>query len=189
MRRLSAGLAAMVLLAAGTAACGLPEDDSARPLGPDGSEILSDDTAPTTPGQQGVRTVVLYFVESEKLVRQERPSAQPAEPAAVIRSLLEGVTADEKNAERTSAIPPETELRDVDLGEDGVLTVDLGPQMSTITSTSELTAYAQIVFTATDLQGVKAVRFLIDGKPVDAPTEQGNLEVAKRTDYPDLAPD
>lgn len=188
MRRLAA-LTALVVLAAGTAACGLPEDDTARPLEPDGSEILSDDTAPTTPGQQAARTVVLYFVENENLVRQERPSDRPAEPAAVLRSLLEGVTADEKNADLTSAIPPETELRSVEVGEDDVLTVDLGPQMTTITSTSELTAYAQIVFTATGLEGVGAVRFRIDGEPVDAPTEQGNLEVARRSDYPELAPD
>jgi spore germination protein GerM len=180
---------AAVLLAAGPAACGLPEDESARPLGPDGSEILSDDTAPTTAGQQAARTFVLYLVENKNLVRQERPSTQPAEPATVIRSLLEGVTADEKNADRTSAIPPKTELHGVGLSEDGVLTVDLGRQMSTITSTSALTAYAQIVFTATGLEGVTAVHFLIDGQPVDAPTEQGNLEVARRSDYPELAPD
>ncbi len=180
-----------MLIAAGllaAAACGLPEDDTARPLDPDGSEILVDDTAPTTPGQQAARTVVLYFVRKGDLVRQERPSDRPAEPAAVIRSLLEGVTADEKGADLTSAIPPETELRGIERGQDGVLTVDLGPQMSTITSTSALTAYGQIVFTATGLKGVTAVRFRIDGEPVAAPTEEGNLEVARRTNYPELAP-
>jgi hypothetical protein len=73
----------------------------------------------------------------------------------------------------------------------GVVTVDLSEAFSELSSTSQLIALAEIVYTATARPGVGQVAFTQEGQPIAVPKGDGSLEddPVTRSDYPDLDPD
>ena len=72
---------------------------------------------------------------------------------------------------------------------DGLATIDLSSEIDDIGGPAQKKAFAQIVFTALGFDEVERVRFLVDGKPVDAPTDDGNLAEVTADDYdPPLNP-
>ncbi len=79
--------------------------------------------------------------------------------------LLAGPTADEP--ELMTAIPTGTSLRSVDL-DDGIATIDLTRDFERGGgSLSMLARVGEVVFTATQFDNVDAVRFWLDGAPID----------------------
>ena len=89
-----------------------------------------------------------------------------------------------------TAIPSGTRLLGVDL-DDGVATVDLSKEFeSGGGSTSMFLRLAQVVYTATQFDGVKSVRFHLDGTPVDVFSSEGIVidKPLTRKDYEDLLP-
>lgn len=170
--------------------CGVPRDGKARAIAendPDG--LVQGSPPPTTLSTPTGQVINLYFVGTDELAKAPRPAAAPADPATVIGMLLGGPTPKEKDSGLVSSIPPDTQL----LGEpvlsaDGVLTLDLSSELNGITGASLKEAYAQIVYTATDLPKVASVAFLTEGKPIAVPTDEGNLDVVGRPDYATLTP-
>jgi len=166
------------------AACGFPQDSRPRAID-DAPPGIGGTSVPTTAA--GARETVLYFVGRDELVKVTRPAETTPDAESAIRVLLAGVTRPEQLRDLLSSIPPNTELRGSRL-RNGVLTLDLSAEMNGIRGDGATQAYAQMVYTATERSDVEAVRFSIEGKPVDVQSDAGNLGTVTRKDYSSLAP-
>ncbi|MET0912539.1 MAG: GerMN domain-containing protein, partial [Acidimicrobiales bacterium] len=86
-------------------------------------------------------------------------------------------------------IPPDTTLLD-SFVDDQVLTLDLSEQFTTVVGQRFIAAVAQIVYTATDLDGIEAVSFRVEGEDFPVNDENGAAvdEPVDRFDFVGLAP-
>lgn len=186
-RRWAAALLAAVLMAA--AACGLSDDKRPRTLPKEALALLdSGSSATTAPSGANPNEVELYFIRDDHLVPITATTPDTPTAEAVFKLLLAGPSGLELTQGVTSLIPANVTLHRAMKGADGVLNVDLGPQISLITGNGAKAAYAQMVLTAKGL-GIDRVKFSIDGVPIDAPTDEGNLAVLQAQDYkPPLNP-
>ena len=89
----------------------------------------------------------------------------------------------------SSAIPAPEAVGTVSLA-GGQATVALGVQFAAAPAPAQLLAIAQIVFTATGVEGVVGVRFSIGGAPIGIPLPDGTVtaEPVSRDAFPNLAP-
>lgn len=154
------------------AACGIPVE--AEP------EIVDVELAPPagneTPAPGELAAVSLYLVRDEALVHVTRDLRSPPSLTSIFGSLLSDVTPEERQANLRTAIPPGTEI--ISITEDGsVLRVDLNSEFAAVGGEEELLAVAQIVMTATSVEGVDRVAFLLEGVPTDVPVASGALSV------------
>jgi spore germination protein GerM len=111
----------------------------------------------------------------------------PTAPAAVLASLFAGPNASERDAQIDTAIPADIELLAArPVGQ--VLTVDLNDVFDELTPEGLRLAVAQIVSTATDIDGVQSVQLRIDGERTVWPRGNGELTDRPLTkyDYPGL---
>ena len=89
----------------------------------------------------------------------------------------------------TTSIPPGTTLREATSMTGSTLRIDLSGDIKSLGGSAAKAAYAQLVFTALDLPGVKSVRFAIEGDDIDAITDDGSLTVITAKNYkPPLNP-
>jgi len=113
--------------------------------------------------------------------------ATKAAAAAALRALFLGPVARERAIGMRSALPAGTSLRSVALA-DGTATVDLAMSASPGGRRVALDRLAQVVYTVTQFPTVKAVRFLLDGKPIDS---YGGVDLSKpvgRADFEAVTP-
>lgn len=173
----TSGLAAL-------AGCGVPLDDVPRPIS--NTTVASTDV-PTTISPTGAATVPVYFLNGERLQAVE----YPVEGEVTLGKALDFVLAappEDSSADLRTSIPPGTRLRGVEVA-DGLATIDLTGEISDIGGPPQKEAFAQIVFTALGFDEVREVQFQIDGKPIDAPTDDGNVAVVSADAYnPPLNP-
>lgn len=108
-------------------------------------------------------------------------------PIALLRALLAGPNDDELDAQFRTAIPTDVEVRSA-LVRGGTLIVDMSPGLLQLAGDGLIDAIAQVVFTASELSGVRAVKILIDGSDQQWPTGTGVFQAAPLTvyDYPGL---
>jgi hypothetical protein len=188
-------VALAVALLVGTAlavvGCGLPQDSRARP-------VASNDIPPGLLGPTTTLDVTsngrgpsrhLYFLDDEAghLVGVERAMADD--------DLATPLTAVIAGPPRTlrSDIPPLTKLIDVSL-DGSVLTVVLSEDIIKVNGSAQANAFAQLVWTATDIPGVTGVKFFFadaDGKrqEVKPLTDVGSEAVLlDRSDYQKIQP-
>ena len=167
------------------ASCGVPLDSSPRAI--TRTTIAGDEIPPTTSASPGAAEVSVYFLREDRLEEVRYPvSGEPSLSAAVAFALAS--PAEGSPAGLTTAVPPGTELRNSSVT-DGVATLDLSSEINDISGENQKQAFAQIVFTALSIRGIDAVRFSIQGKAVDAPTDHGNLGQVTADDYdPPLNP-
>ncbi len=187
-RRWAVALIAAVLLLA-AAACALSDDKRPRTL-PKEALALLDSGSPTTtaPSGSNPNEVELYFIRDDHLVPITTTTSDTPTAEAVLKLLLAGPSELKLTQRVTSLIPANVTLHRAVKGGDGVLNVDLGPEISLITGNGAKAAYAQMVLTAKGL-GIDRVKFSIDGVPIDAPTDEGNQSVVQAQDYkPPLNP-
>lgn len=147
-------------------------------------------TAPTTTPAPATVPTAVYFVRDEKMAAAGRSVTPPAVARAAMLALLSGPSAAESAAGMTSSIPPGTTLLGLRIV-DGVARVDLSADFgSGGGSLSMLTRVAQVVHTLTAFPTVRAVRFLIDGAPVDSIGGEGVIvdHPLTRADVEDQAP-
>jgi spore germination protein GerM len=72
---------------------------------------------------------------------------------------------------------------------DGVATVSVTPGFPGLSGGNQLLAVAQVVWTLTELPTVTAVRFSVDGTPVEIPTDDGLTDrPVDRDDYRSVKP-
>lgn len=160
-------LAALLCLAALLTGCGV--EPQARP------ERVAVPTQPLNPpvpqpDDEGP-DVVVFFVRGADLAPVRR-EADVATPDVALQLLIAGPTRPEViNGLRTALAP---QALAVDLGVPGGITsVTVTPEFAGITGGNQLLAVAQVVWTLTEVPGTAQVRFLVDGAPVEVPTDSG----------------
>ena len=186
MRRFGRIVAASVV-AALLASCAIQPDTSPRDI-PVADRPLSAD-APAEGGEEGGTTRVFLVRDSDDgtpRLRSVLRSIQPT-PHAVMQELLKGPNAQEDERGITSALPRDLVLHSARAGA-GVMTVDVSPELLDQPAPQLLLAIAQIVFTASELDGVREVRIRVNGTNRPWPDGQGELQTAPLTvyDYPGL---
>jgi spore germination protein GerM len=191
-------LVVVVALLAALGACGVAENDEPHVIAANEVPPGLLDAGPSTStsvASPTVQAVTVYYViqegEAVRLqgVTREVERADRARDRLV--ALLTPPTAEEARAGITSSIPPDTELLETELNEaDNELVIDLSDSLFDIQGQGLRNAFAQLVWTATELPGVERVRFRADGEEFRAPDEEGVEQpgAVSRSDYITLAP-
>jgi spore germination protein GerM len=178
------GVAVALTGALGCGSCGLAADKHPREITDRAITALvspaSNSTTPSSTGREHAAS--LYFVKGERLKRFYVPaSGGPVTPARALTLLLNGPSRTARK-DLTTSIPPGTTLRGVSRS-GSTLRIDLSGDIKSLGGSAAKAAYAQLVFTALDLPGVKSVRFAIDGDNIDAITDDGSLTVIRAKNF------
>lgn len=160
---------------------------------PDGSVAPSPSASPA-----GTTTIRAYFFLGSSThdaglvpVLREIPKTQ-AVGAAAMNALLAGPAEAEMAARPAmyTTVPEDTRFLGLTI-EDGIATVDLSREFESGGGTASVIGrLAQVVYTLTQFQTVKGVRFELDGRPVDVFSGEGIIldHPVDRKDYEQLLP-
>lgn len=167
--------------------CGVQLDDEPRkaadalPYGLSETSTTGS-TSSTTPLPTFQETSVFLVDNNDFLVEVRRQL--PGEVRGAIGSLLTPPTEIEVNSGLSTAIAPSVSLRGVVGPEDGLVTIDLRSDGDAPPEISRI-AFAQLVYTATDVPGVERVLFQVDGQAREVPTGEGQstAEPLSQADY------
>lgn len=191
------------LAAAGLAlvlgACGVGTDDQPHEISrsnvPEG--ILGERAnAPTAEDSEAGQPVQVWFIRSidsdVELTPARRLVARPPTEAGILEALLsDGPDESERAFSITTAIPSSTMLASPPERSGGVLTVDLSDGIYEVMGDELRNAFAQIVCTAVEIDGVTSVTFEVEGEPIAA--LDGNAaqsdDALRCEDYAGLLPD
>jgi spore germination protein GerM len=180
-------LAALAALAILTTACAIQPDTSPRDI-PNADRALSDPLVPA--GGAAAGTTRVYLVkESDDGTPHLRAVLRRVDPTGrgVMEELLKGPNEQEEDDGITTALPRGLVLRSTRSG-GGVLIVDLTAEVLDEPAPKLQLAIAQIVFTASELDGVREVRVTVMGGIRPWPDGEGELRTSALTvyDYPGL---
>lgn len=192
-------MALLVALALAVAGCGLSADDEPHLLsaGDLPADLLGSTTSTTVPTSESPTTtaVTIYYLVHRDGVTRLAPTQREVDdgsrPRDRLAALLNPPTADEQAAGLLTSIPATTILLDTKLVEaESTLLVDLSRSLFDVQGQELRNAFAQLVWTATELDGVRRVRFLVEGEEFRAPDEDGAEQAGavSRADYITLAP-
>jgi hypothetical protein len=139
-------------------------------------------------GPAGTRTVTLFFLDDEDdfLHEEKREvAAGPTDADEAERALAELIKGSEKGL--VSPLPPQTKVRQVFIGKDGLATVDFSRDIAekfAYGSSSELAAVYAIVDTLTfNIRPIKKVVILVEGAERETLGGHVDLTRAFRPDY------
>ena len=189
--RLPPLLAAFVVLAAvGAAACGVPNDKSANKLPTKDVPFgLLDQEAGSIAADSGQEEALVYFAKSGLLVASSRRLKPPVSARSLVNSLSRGPTPVEIAAGLRSALPDEA-VRRVSISS-GTARVDLARPFTELSSSDQIIALGQLVYTLTGQPGVGLVRITLLDQTTEVPRADGSLTPGRvsRDDYAAIAPD
>jgi hypothetical protein len=184
MRRI---VALMVVALAAVSGCSIQPDASPNDLPDEVANVFGDpDTGDEAAGTNRIYLLAPPDVEAPQRLRAVQRDVLTL-PGSVLESLFAGPNADERNDLLDTAIPADVELIDArQVGQ--VLTVDLNDVFDELTPEGLRLAVAQIVSTATDIDGVQLVQLRIDGEERVWPLGNGELtdRPLSQYDYPGL---
>jgi spore germination protein GerM len=197
MMRLLLWCAATLGIAVG-AACGVAADDvpqaiEAEDLPPD----LLDPNPPTSTTVSGSPTgsVTVYLLirsaNTTRLAPVDREVNNPTNRLELINALLTPPSANEQSLGLISSIPGDTVLLNTELVEESrELVINLSGALFDVQGRELANAFAQLVWTVTELDDVRRVRFKVDGENYRAPDADGIEQegAVTRSDYSALAP-
>lgn len=185
-----------VLVGLSAVACGV--DAESRPHALDKESVPFELLAPAVPTTSTTTTartepavaVNVFLMGAERLEPVRRLVSAPATARKAIEVLFSREVSDaELAAGLRSAINPNVDLLSVDISADGVVTVDLGSNFLEASAPEQRVALAQIVFTATGVEGTAGVRFTLEGESREVPTDQGSQSgPLERSAFAQLAP-
>ncbi len=191
MKRRAWFVVALSMLAA-MAACGLPKDGSPRAISPEKVPYGLLGPSSTARGNEpGGETFTLYFLNGDRLQATSRRLVSPRIDD-VLTALIAGPAKDDPPTLK-SAVPTETRVVRTELN-NRVLTIVLSKEILGPQGPVQESAFAQLVYTATDLDGVNQVQFRVVGADgnetaatpqTDSGAKDGPLT---RADYTSLAP-
>lgn len=177
---------ALVALVA-VAGCSIQPDASPNDIPEERANVFGEPaTGDVAAGTNRIYLLAPPDVDAPQRLRAVQRDVSPA-PDSVLESLFAGPNADEREAQLDTAIPADVVLIDArPVGQ--VLTVDLNDAFDDLTSDGLRLAVAQIVSTATDIEGVQSVQLRIEGEPRVWPLGNGELTDRPLTqyDYPGL---
>jgi len=157
-------------------------------LGAPPKVATSSEIANTLPGQPSFE---VWFARGDRLVSVARThEPTPGVATAAINALIASPTRAERKSGLRTAVPPGTRLLGISI-KNGVATIDFTSEyQSGGGSLSMQMRLGQVVYTLTQFPTVKAVRFQLDGAPVNVFSGEGIIldHPVGRSDYADLAP-
>ena len=178
----------VAVLVLGPTACGVPAGGPPEAI--PSSEVpygLADprpsSSAPATTGSVAAPSQVFLFAADEVLVgrpREVEGTTVRERLADLLAALVEGPTSAERDEQLSTLLTPDVRLSVTDLTQ-RTATVDIGQPAGAPSGPAGRRAVAQLVLTATSLQGVDAVQLTIGGDPVEAPLPTGELTSAPLT--------
>ncbi len=182
-------LAGVALLVAAVSACSISTEAAPRVIAERDRQDLRINVDPS--GGAAVGSGRIYLLapevtgEARTLVSVARDVVDT--PVAVLGSLFEGPNSDELQALLRSAIPPGTRLLD-STQNDGQLTLNVSSELQQLTGEALIDGVAQIVLTASEINGVSSVFIAIDGVNQQWPAANGELhsDALTRYDFPGL---
>lgn len=196
-KRVLLAVVAVTLLIAG---CGLEADGEPNAIA---SEDLPADlldpnppTSSTSLPDSTARTAITIFLvaragDDTKLVPTIREVADGSRARDRIDALLQAPTPEEQTLGLVSSIPTDTVLLDTSLvPEESELVVNLSRAIFDIQGEELAKAFAQLVWTVTELPTVRQVRFRVDGRAYRAPNAEGIEQdgAVTRGDYNAFSP-
>ena len=183
-RALSLASAALLL-----AACGISTDDTPRAIPIGQQRELGVDTDRDVGAATGTARVYLLTPEiagrAQGLVAVARDVDET--PPVLLGALFEGPNSTELDRQLRTALPTGIELLEARL-QGGVLRVDVSDDMLQLSGQVLVAAVAQIVFTGSDLAGVRSVKIVVNGADQQWPAGNGDLQSSPLTvyDFPGL---
>ncbi len=170
-----------------TAGCSIQPDASPNDLPDERANVFGEPaTGDEAAGTNRIFLLAPADVDAPQRLRSVQRDVATA-PASILDSLFAGPNADEREAQLDTAVPADVELEGArTVGQ--VLTIDLNDVFDDLTPDGLRLAVAQIVSTATDIDGVQSVQLRIDGEPRVWPLGNGELtdRPLTRYDYPGL---
>ena len=179
----AASVLAAGLCLVGLAGCGVPIGDEPQAIDRVTSIPASTTPEPTpaTSLSPTANTVTAFFMDGNRLTGYDFAIEGQPTVREALQFTLNG--APERAAELTSAIPAGTRLINVAVM-DGAAHVDLTTEIGDISGEPQKQAFAQLVFTVLGDGGeVTSVLFSVEGEPISAPTDKGNLNQVHASDY------
>ena len=178
-------IALIVSIAAALAACGVSSDGDPRVIAADDVpfSLLESDISTSSTDPSGVNTqpATLYLIRSgedgTELAAVTREVAKSPTPADIISTLLD-LKPDEDDPNESgliSNIPDSTILLGAVLDE-SLLVLNFNENLLTVIGDAQAGLFAQIVCTATEIEGVDRVSFRIDNEPKSVVVDGGVLE-------------
>lgn len=185
VHRLAAGLAVVMF---GASACSIQPDATPNDLPDERADVFGE---PAT-GDEAAGSNRIYLLsptdpEAPPRLRSVQRDV-PTTPAFILASLFAGPNAAERDALLDTAIPADVELLAPPRPVGQIITIDLNDVFDELTPDGLRLAVAQIVSTATDIDGVESVQLRVDGEPRVWPLGSGELTDRPLTqfDYPGL---
>lgn len=175
------------------AACGVPSDSGPREINPDNVQygLLEPSTTTTTaadPSATAMATVYLLNADN-RLVAVDRQIFESLTVGSALASLIQGATPAEQGEGLRSAIYQQTAVLGAEVS-DGLAIVDVSDAFTGVDAQEQIFALAQVVFSATEIEGVNAVQIRLNSTAVEVPRSDGTLtrDPLTRNDYSSLAP-
>jgi Sporulation and spore germination len=180
-----ASIACVVVVVAG---CAIRTDTSPRDIPADDRTLVEEGAG--AGGAVGQSRIYLLSPGETGQQRQLRsaPRDVPATADRLLTALFEGPTQLELDGRIGTAVPTNVGLLSTrPVG--GVLVVDVTAGLADLTGDALVLAVAQIVFTASEVDGVDAVRLTVEGVAEPWPTGDGQASTSALSvfDYPGIA--
>jgi spore germination protein GerM len=199
----AAGALAALLVTAALGACGLSTNDEPETIKDNvPPDLLDTETAApeaSADDSTETETVEVWFLQTDalgetRLIKRPRQVPRPATPIQVLETLItEPPTGFERAGGITTDIPDDVTVTDTPRlrTEDGVLIVNLSDAFYDLQGETARNAFAQIVYTATELPNVNRVQFERGGEVFSAVNGDGQSTRAPLgpTDFANLAAD
>jgi hypothetical protein len=166
--------------------CGVPVSDEAETAS--GEDVpyglLAAETgATTTSAAASATTATIWLVGDGGIVAADRDVEPPVDLVVVLGALEAGPTDAEARFGARSSVPTDA-VGDADVSSE-IATIDLLQAFASAGPREQLLSLAQLVYTATEIDGITAVSFTLDGQPVDVPRGDGSVSdgPVRRRDY------
>ncbi len=182
-------IAALLALVAVLTACSIQPESAPNDLSEERTAVFGE---PAT-GDEAAGTQRIYLLappdpEQPQRLRSVSRDVPTGAASAVLESLFAGPNRGERDAQLDTAIPSDVELLGTPRALGQVLSINMNDVFGDLTPEGLRLAVAQIVTTATDIEGVGAVELRIDGTQRVWPLGNGELTDRPLTafDYPGL---
>ncbi len=155
--------------------CAIPTDTAPRDISDrDRADPVADNAAAGAEGGK-VRVYLLVTDESRGPLLEPVSRNVDENSRALITALLQGPTNAELADQLRTALTSDVTLLSTRL-ESGTLTLDFSRGLAELSGNTLINALAQIVWTASQLDGVEALRILVDGNATAWPALSGELQ-------------
>jgi len=179
---------ALLAVVGALSACAIQPEAAPNDVPAERSGVFGDPTTgDVAAGTNRVFLLAPTDAEEPQRLRSVLRDVQPT-ASAVLGSLFAGPNAEERTEQLDTAIPSDVELTSAPRTVGEILTIDLNDVFAELTPDGLRLAIAQIVTTATEIDGVRAVQLRVDGERRVWPRGNGELtdDALTEFDFPGL---